>query len=109
MQFALGALHVVFVLNDEPASFCRGKQNMEEYVCYYFYFFLRIPGSLRDEMRFHCTSEKSEHEAVGNSSVIHIPPTSRQKPNVFQYALYHWCREEGGALLVVFHCVCQRV
>src|SRR5437016_14026931 len=23
--------------------------------------------------------------------VIHIHPTSLQKPNVFQYALYHWC------------------
>ncbi len=54
--------------------------------------------------KFHCHSEKSEHEALENSSVTHIHPTSLQKPHVFQYALYHWCGEEGDALLLVFYC-----
>ena len=57
----------------------------------------------RNEMRFHYSSEKSEHEDLENSSVIHIHPTSLQKPNVFQHALYQWCGEEGGALLLVFY------
>src|SRR5213080_2293275 len=56
-----------------------------------------------------CNSEKSEHEALEHSGVIHIHPTSLQKPHVFQYALYHWCGEEGGALLLVFHCIRERL
>ena len=69
----------------------------------------RIPASLPNEMRFHYNSEKSEHEALENSSVIHIHPTSLQKPHVFQYALYHWCGEESVALLLVFHCIRERL
>jgi hypothetical protein len=70
----------------------------------YFGIFQVQRGKLRS---FHCNSEKSEHEALENSSVIH--PTSLQKPNVFQYALYQWCGEESGALLMVFHCIRERL
>src|SRR5438067_1904312 len=38
-----------------------------------------------------------------------IHPTSLQKRHVFQYALYHWCGEESGALLLVFHCIRERL